>query len=871
MDVIDEIVKWALSQPLWQQLLVADLLSGASLDDAKAKKFADQAIEWAQDPEAYKKKVGDPLKNYKYSSKNVGDGVRVTEVIATQNINAIADNSSLPLQKTGLNVIYGDNASGKSGYTRILKNCCNCRHSETLKGNVDGEHDKECIAHVSYEVDGKADNYRLDEFSEPNIDLKTVHVFDSKSGRNYLVSENNIVFMPSGMDVLDALSSALEKISQHLKGSLSAAEQSLNDLTPSFSEYEGTKAHTLINNLHKSDAMASLDKLKVLTLNEESQHTTLKEEIILRQAKSPQKIRDEKEKLCIRLSGLLSKVVKLRDSLEPKSIDELIEKRDHARNLRKIADEAGRKRFESNDFIKGTGNELWKTLWEAAKEFSQNAAYKGHVFPRTENDAKCVLCQQKLDEPAKKKFSDFVSYVKDRSQSEAIAAETELKTRTDSFTESNLTDDYVDQLLVNFSKDDYKDIGKLAKEITQARVAHKFYLSKIGDNTKISKYKDITGFKQAADNLEKYVKGLKQELSKPLDDEEFRIQLQKDIDVLNDLKSRKALKAHQKNISENISTHLKIGILNKAMRSSGTFAVSSKIGDISGKLIIGKLAKTFNEELNEMFRGKITAHLEKGKTVKGVPSSLIVLRGKSGDFKGDSLEKIMSEGEQKGVSLAGFFTELTITPSNSAIVLDDPVTSLDHLNIEKIAKRIAEESLKRQVIVFTHNILLVSELERAVEGVGGEYNARSIEKLSTPGIVRDILPFDTMKTGQRIDFLEKRVGSLKTMYDTNDKNYATESRNFYKDLRITWERAIEELLFNGSVERYRRDVHPARVMQVSITEEDKQIIGENMEICGKFLHDPANKTPDPTDIQKDLKTIKDWVKKIKERRKDTKK
>lgn len=44
----------------------------------------------------------------------------------------------------------------------------------------------------------------------------------------------------------------------------------------------------------------------------------------------------------------------------------------------------------------------------------------------------------------------------------------------------------------------------------------------------------------------------------------------------------------------------------------------------------------------------------------------------------------MSEEEQRGVALAGFFAELSITPTTSAIVFDDPVTSLDHLNVEWI-------------------------------------------------------------------------------------------------------------------------------------------------------------------------------------------
>ena len=37
-----------------------------------------------------------------------------------KNVNAIPDNSELPFAHEGLTVIYGENAAGKSGYTRIF-------------------------------------------------------------------------------------------------------------------------------------------------------------------------------------------------------------------------------------------------------------------------------------------------------------------------------------------------------------------------------------------------------------------------------------------------------------------------------------------------------------------------------------------------------------------------------------------------------------------------------------------------------------------------------------------------------------------------------------------------------------------------------
>jgi hypothetical protein len=67
--------------------------------------------------------------------------------------------------------------------------------------------------------------------------------------------------------------------------------------------------------------------------------------------------------------------------------------------------------FRSNDnLLPGTGEPVWKTLFEAARKFSTEAAYPGYVFPHTAADALCPLCQQVLRDGADrlKRFTKYV-------------------------------------------------------------------------------------------------------------------------------------------------------------------------------------------------------------------------------------------------------------------------------------------------------------------------------------------------------------------------------------------------------------------------------------------------------------------------------
>jgi len=63
---------------------------------------------------------------------------------------------------------------------------------------------------------------------------------------------------------------------------------------------------------------------------------------------------------------------------------------------------------------------------------------------------------------------------------------------------------------------------------------------------------------------------------------------------------------------------------------------------------------------------------------------------------------ILSEGEAKVYSLCDWLTELEFDDSE-ILIFDDPITSLDQVNIQLVVAKIIELSKKYQVIVFTHN------------------------------------------------------------------------------------------------------------------------------------------------------------------------
>ena len=158
---------------------------------------------------------------------------------------------------------------------------------------------------------------------------------------------------------------------------------------------------------------------------------------------------------------------------------------------------------------------------------------------------------------------------------------------------------------------------------------------------------------------------------------------------------------------------------------------------------------------------------------------------------------VLSEGEQTCVAVAAFLAELATASHSSALVFDDPISSLDHKWRDRVAKRLVDEARVRQVIVFTHDLIFLNDIQEAAEHAGVPCETRHIRYTpTTAGIVNADLPWDGMKLRERIQKLQERARALAPVREQGDDvSYTRDARHFYDDLRAAWERALEEVAF----------------------------------------------------------------------------
>jgi hypothetical protein len=242
---------------------------------------------------------------------------------------------------------------------------------------------------------------------------------------------------------------------------------------------------------------------------------------------------------------------------------------------------------------------------------------------------------------------------------------------------------------------------------------------------------------------------------------------------------------------------------------------------------------------------------------------------------GVELPRVVSEGEQRCLAIAAFFAELSTADDRSGIVFDDPVSSLDYKWREGVAQRLVVESNTRQVIVFTHDVVFLLLLRQFAEEQGVHQLDQHVRRLSKgAGVCAEELPWVALKVSSRIAHLRKLFQNAEKLHrEGHQSAYELEASVIYGFLREAWERAIEEVLLGGIVERFRPGVQTMQVAQIAdITTEDCRSVEMAMTKCSKWLpgHDQAAaaraEIPDPAALKADIETLETWVKAIRTRR-----
>jgi energy-coupling factor transporter ATP-binding protein EcfA2 len=155
--------------------------------------------------------------------------VRFVSIGQPEHVNALASDEPLTFEATGLTIIYGDNASGKSGYARLLKRIARARHQEEVLSDVFRDTAlAKPTAHLIVRVGDDETSLTWPESTPP--ELQRMLFYDEACGEAYIATESDFPYRPSALFIMDGLIEACIAIRSRIDARLEENAKSAKSL-----------------------------------------------------------------------------------------------------------------------------------------------------------------------------------------------------------------------------------------------------------------------------------------------------------------------------------------------------------------------------------------------------------------------------------------------------------------------------------------------------------------------------------------------------------------------------------------------------------------------------------------------------------------
>jgi energy-coupling factor transporter ATP-binding protein EcfA2 len=228
-----------------------------------------------------------------------------------------------------------------------------------------------------------------------------------------------------------------------------------------------------------------------------------------------------------------------------------------------------------------------------------------------------------------------------------------------------------------------------------------------------------------------------------------------------ELRARKVLGKSEQKVLDEIERKKEYAAYSLCIEDTKTQAITQKSSVVTKTAVSQKLKQSFQDELAKLSFQHLEVELREVGGAEGVLyHKLVLTRAPSVE-----LPRVVSEGEQRCLAIAAFFAELSTADDPSAIVFDDPVSSLDYKWREGVAERLVLESKTRQVIVFTHDVVFLLLLKQFAEEQGVNQFDQHVRRLfKGAGVCAEELPWVALKVTKRIGHLKKLLQDVEKLH-----------------------------------------------------------------------------------------------------------
>lgn len=781
----------------------------------------------------------------KYKYNITSHKISLLSLSKIKNVNRLAEEQILNFSKN-LTVIYGENGTGKTGYGRILKSLgiCYSDKKEVLKNIYDDTEEK-----PSAKIEFLINDTKMDtEWNNDScaIELSKLSIFDNSCVNISLGNERALLIKPIGFHLFSIVSQEIQKLNEINKSKIATLEikrNILDDFTNSTYIYSKTKELLLkpdldvFNSIKKFEA-EDIEKLNTLKNEKKNLNKSL---ITFEMGECSKKIKE--------LVGIIDTINKSINILSVDNINKFIEisKKINSLNMKKekgiskIAEEKGIEYFDTPEFI-----DFIKSAETYIKKLNNEN------YPQEKG--KCIYCQQEItDIESIQLIKNYRKALESKIDKEIEVEEKELKKIEDDFTKLN-------KLLVinnnSFGEDELQnplqpeilsEFNQFVERVIQS-VVEKNIKTLENFNEFEKKIEIETLFNQKKRELEE-IKEKKQLDMSNIGERE--VEIDKKIAELEDLKNFNDKRAEYSAIIINMIEKKRLETKSAELNTN---LISRNTSEARKSLVEKHFESIFANEIKELRKGSIKLDLDFATKKADTMLKQVI--------KNINISEILSEGEQKAIALAEFLSELQLSDDKSPVVFDDPVNSLDHYIIDDVAGRLVKLSKERQVIIFTHSILLLNSIKQKEER-DKTLEYKFYETHSDGKNVGYI--YQGSDCGESYNRYRKIINEIFNL--PKEERIMKEgelAKRGYANLRAAIEVFVEDSIFSKVIKRYKRNISLMNLGRVNgnLIEKHKEEINNIFERCCGYIEahsnpDEVERNPSFTELEEDFKRIEE--------------
>lgn len=785
-EIVDFLWDWAGTED-WKKLLINKIVNSEnSLEQVDRKEVFNYFLQSI----GLKKRLPE-LKIVKPSYSPNSKEIKLSSLSEVKGVNKLAKNQTINFSPN-LTVIYGENGTGKTGYGRILKALGFSYDRDTkIYPNVFQKSEPQ-TAKIKYTSNGNEDAFDWTG-NNRNKDLESISVFNNNCVQISLDGSRQLIVSPIGFHLFNLVSSELVELESLLEAKTKEYPIEINWLE---NLNVDTPQQQFLTNLSKD---SSEEKLKELSSFGEVQEKELSSKTAELSKLNKQLLQNEIRSLKSQIAELISVIGKIdhfKTVFNAENWKQLIDTNKTISELEKTTQKG------ISEIAEAKGIEFYET--DQFKSFLSAAeAYIKRIDkPQYPNeDDVCVYCQQPLEKDAKELLINYRRLLNDKTEEKIASLKQTKKALINKVKEIDTS--------LNLNHPSFGlDTEEKPVQPTEFEQFNKEALSL--KNTFINdEVAEDSIFILKYDVLRKFVSDKQGQIQALL---QSKIDSFKNIETkenelkkkIAELKDRKLLSGKLEEVKKIIANHKIVTILDKHSNSFNTSSISRKTSQARQELVSQNFNNVFQKELKALRKSNLPVELSFG-TDRGTTK----LNHKISDHQ---LLEILSEGEQKAIALSEFLTELQLDNIKAPVIFDDPVNSLDHKIIDSFAKRVIRLSEDRQVVIFTHSVLLFNSLLY----LSGQPNFKLLEykfynsqkDYEYVGVISEAEE-EKNKVKERITKINTLINN--TQKDRSEVDVAKEG---FGELRSAIELCIEHEIFKGTVKRYQKNISLTNFIKV---------------------------------------------------------